>query len=105
MVNRLCEEYGEVVETSSAKHYDFPSLEQLKNGLPTMESKLREAGFGYRAKYIAEAVKKLSELGGEDWLDTLVEEPYAVAKPNLIQIPGVGPKVIRCSTQQNENLR
>lgn len=80
-----------------SKYYDFPSLSQLKQGLPGMEQELRKSNFGYRAAYIAATVKKLSEdLDGENWLMSLTNLPYPEVKQQLSQLPGVGPKVADC---------
>lgn len=94
MVNRLCKEYGESLEIDSIMYYDFPSVERLHSHVSTMKSDLRNAGFGYRASYITDAVKKLTEMGGEKWLFSMIDQPYESVKQELIQIPGVGPKVV-----------
>ena len=109
MVNRLCELYGsraevEIGEGWRRTFYDFPSLEQLRVPLPVMEKDLRDSGFGYRATHITGAVRKLFELedqrgraelfeGESRWLEALKSLPYEEARVNLLQFPGVGPKV------------
>lgn len=60
-----------------------------------MELSLREAGFGYRAKYIAQTVEKLNALGGERWLESLRDIPYKEARFELMRLPGIGPKVMK----------
>lgn len=63
------------------------------------ESILRELGFGYRAKYIANTIKMIKtehpELG-EKWLYSLRDVPYHEAKTSLMKFSGVGPKVADC---------
>lgn len=77
-----------------------------------MESHLRELGFGYRAKYIAETARIVSEEKPADWLETLrnPETPgfntvpvpedqhvtYKEAHEQLLTLKGVGPKVADC---------
>jgi N-glycosylase/DNA lyase len=47
----LCQEYGEKVsEYGGEEFYSFPRLERLAQ--PGVEDRLRQLGFGYRAKYI-----------------------------------------------------
>ncbi|ORY93920.1 DNA glycosylase [Syncephalastrum racemosum] len=98
MVQKLCVHYGPPVATlDGVVHHDFPSLTQLAGD--GVESKLRNLGFGYRAKYIAKTAKLILEEHPEmqeQWLFQLREIPYAEAKEALIRMPGVGPKVADC---------
>ena len=56
-------------------YYGFPSLSSLC--VAGVESRLRDMGFGYRAKYVHQTSLKLSqELGGEKWLEDLKKIPY-----------------------------
>ncbi|KAK6938373.1 8-oxoguanine DNA glycosylase, N-terminal [Dillenia turbinata] len=75
--------------------YEFPSLERLSL---VSEQELREAGFGYRAKYIIGAVNALrSKPGcGAHWLASLREMDLHDAVDALSTLPGVGPKVAAC---------
>lgn len=79
------------------EYYDFPTLDELLS--QDTESILRELGFGYRAKYIANTAKKIKsdhpEIG-EKWLLTLRDLSYSEAKEKLIELQGVGPKVADC---------
>ncbi|KAL2629948.1 hypothetical protein R1flu_014634 [Riccia fluitans] len=85
----------------------FPSLEQLAN---LTESQLRDAGFGYRAKFIVGTAEALlgKEGGGEDWLLSLRKLPLEDVVKNLCTLPGVGPKVAACialfSVDQNHAI-
>ena len=49
--------------------YAFPSLEQLSKAT---EEELREAGFGYRARYIVKAVQELAEKPGTCYFVLLI---------------------------------
>jgi N-glycosylase/DNA lyase len=89
LVNKLCVNYGEPV----GDLYAFPDLKALLGA--NLEQELRELGFGYRAKYIAQTAKQLHELGPE-WLDSLPNLPYEKVKDQLLQLSGVGPKVADC---------
>lgn len=103
MVNRLCEQYGTALPTTAAAGagakptplYAFPTLEQLAKAT---EEDLREAGFGYRARYIVGAVEELASKsnGGAEWLMALRTVPFADACEALCTLPGVGPKVAAC---------
>ena len=58
-----------------------------------VEKHLRELGFGYRAKYIHETAKMLSEKSDSRWLHELREKPYDECRQELLTLCGVGPKV------------
>ncbi|KAF3337726.1 N-glycosylase/DNA lyase OGG1 isoform X1 [Carex littledalei] len=75
--------------------YEFPSIERL--ALIT-ETELREAGFGYRAKYVVGTAKALQEKpgGGEKWLASLRQMELGTVVDALCTLPGVGPKVAAC---------
>lgn len=110
MVNRLCELYGEQLPLKrdalseeeaglvdvSQPLYAFPTLEQLARAT---EEELRDAGFGYRARYIVGAVQQLNEMpeGGKAWLLSLRNVPFDQACEALCTLPGVGPKVAACA--------
>jgi len=109
MVEKFSELYGsktlEDIKTDNDENvqtfYDFPTLEQLYVKLPCMESDLRDAGFGYRAKYIKQTVEALWKNydmfgGGECWLEHLRSVPSAEAREALMRLSGVGPKVADC---------
>jgi len=95
MVENMCKEYGEVVATfQDQKYYRFPSLQALQT--PAVEDKLRELGFGYRAKYIQQSAGQIIAKGGEEWLAEARTLPYKEAKDRLRMLSGVGPKVADC---------
>ncbi|AES72311.2 8-oxoguanine-DNA glycosylase [Medicago truncatula] len=73
----------------------FPTLNQLSL---VSEQQLRDAGFGYRAKYITGTVNVLQSKpeGGEEWLYSLRKLELEDVISELIKLPGVGPKVAAC---------
>lgn len=75
--------------------HEFPSLERLSM---VSEQELREAGFGYRAKYLTGTVKALQSKpgGGEEWLLSLRKLELEEVIDALTTLPGVGPKVAAC---------
>ncbi|KAA8538425.1 hypothetical protein F0562_028029 [Nyssa sinensis] len=75
--------------------HEFPSLDRLSG---VSEGELREAGFGYRAKYIIGTVDALQSKpgGGVEWLASLRELDLPEAIDSLSTLPGVGPKVAAC---------
>ncbi|CAO3598136.1 unnamed protein product [Absidia cylindrospora] len=98
MVHKLCIHFGSKIATlDDTDYYSFPSLASLaKDGT---ETKLRQLGFGYRAKYIAQTAQKIIKEHPDEqeaWLHSLRELPYEETKQTLITLPGVGPKVADC---------
>ncbi|XP_012254909.2 N-glycosylase/DNA lyase [Athalia rosae] len=98
MVDKLCRFFGEkLCVVDGIDYYEFPTVKSLaRDDVLTI---LKEAGFGYRAGYIANAAKKLVELGGEIWLKQLhknCNQSYSSAREKLITLPGIGPKVADC---------
>ncbi|XP_021604152.1 N-glycosylase/DNA lyase OGG1 isoform X2 [Manihot esculenta] len=75
--------------------HEFPSLERLAMAT---EQELREAGFGYRAKYVTGTVDalQLKPGGGAEWLASLRKLDLQVVIDALCTLPGVGPKVAAC---------
>ncbi|KAH8508957.1 hypothetical protein H0E87_010913 [Populus deltoides] len=73
----------------------FPSLERL--ALVT-EQQLREAGFGYRAKYVTGTVNALQSKpeGGVKWLESLRKLQLQMVIDSLCTLPGIGLKVASC---------
>ena len=115
MVDKLCVNYGPLIgHIGSQPFHDFPQPSALTG--KTVEQKLRELGFGYRAKYLSETAITVNDKG-LDWLDglrnperpklgvkakpagELVEggrEGYREAHEQLLTLKGVGPKVADC---------
>lgn len=59
------------------------------------ENRLREQGFGYRAKTIVGVARELV-VRGETWLESLRQGSYEDAVRALCDLPGVGRKVADC---------
>ena len=94
MVQNLCIHYGPLVITmDEIQYYDFPGVDQLAK--PGVEDQLRQLGFGYRAKYIAQTAVKIQQKE-KDWLMGLRRKSYQEAKTELQTLSGVGPKVAEC---------
>lgn len=90
--------------------HDFPTPEALTG--KNVEGHLRELGFGYRAKYIAETARIIVNEKPKNWLEALrnPEVPsftpqhqplekhatYKEAHDELLSLKGVGPKVADC---------
>ncbi|KAI5798798.1 DNA glycosylase [Geopyxis carbonaria] len=97
MVNNLCVCWGKnlgSIDGDGETYYDFPEPVALQG--PDVEQKLRELGFGYRAKYIANAALLITNERSPGWLDSLREVSYREAHEALLELPGVGPKVADC---------
>lgn len=118
MVHKLCLHYGPYIGTVAGEPFhDFPTPKSLT--APGVESHLRDLGFGYRAKYIAETARTISDDRPEGWLlslrnpaslawgagaaSRLFDEEkgghrptYKNAHEQLLQLCGVGPKVADC---------
>uniref|UniRef100_A0A1D1Y9E7 DNA-(apurinic or apyrimidinic site) lyase n=1 Tax=Anthurium amnicola TaxID=1678845 RepID=A0A1D1Y9E7_9ARAE len=75
--------------------HQFPSIDRLAI---VSEEQLREAGFGYRAKYIVDTIKALlvKPGGGVQWLNSLRSLELPEVIDALCTLPGVGPKVAAC---------
>jgi N-glycosylase/DNA lyase len=90
MIDKLCQNYGKPVGSINPKgpiFYSFPNVEALNT--ENMEPHLRELGFGYRAKFIAQAAKFIvEEKGGDKWLMGLREVGYEQAKEELLKVSG-----------------
>jgi N-glycosylase/DNA lyase len=92
MVEKLCVLYGnKIADVGGTVYYDFPPLTALTDS--SVEKSLRDAGFGYRAKFIYHSACKVMELGGSGWLQQLQTLSYEQAKMELMKLPGIGAKV------------
>ncbi|XP_031810608.1 N-glycosylase/DNA lyase isoform X1 [Sarcophilus harrisii] len=87
-------------------YHGFPSVQALaREPAPPrprlreaeVEPRLRELGFGYRARFVRESARALlEERGGPGWLQQLRSAPYEEARQSLCALPGVGTKVADC---------
>lgn len=79
-----------IIEIDGIKFYSFPSLDSLSK---LSEEKYKEFGAGYRAAYLCETTKLLSNLSYDDkWKKLKTQE--LVQK--LCELKGIGPKVAHC---------
>jgi N-glycosylase/DNA lyase len=98
MVSALRQLFGELLfvldcgEGKSVNLYSFPGPEAfLVDG--DVESRLRENGFGYRAKYFVPVAQQIQTV---DTLFSLRHQSYETVTDYLQTLPGVGPKVADC---------
>ncbi|XP_043933978.1 N-glycosylase/DNA lyase isoform X2 [Protopterus annectens] len=63
---------------------------------PDVEERLKNLGFGYRAKFVNQSAQTILEKHGYDWLVSLRCVPYEDARTMLRALPGVGAKVADC---------
>lgn len=95
LVESLCTLYGpKICDHEGHAYHAFPACETLAQ--PAVEAALREAKFGYRAKFIQQSAGQIVERGGTEWFGRLRALPYAEARAELTQLSGIGPKVADC---------
>lgn len=114
MVHKLCLHYGAYIDViDDQPMHDFPTPAALT--APGVEAHLRELGFGYRARYIAQTAQEISRNRPMAWLQSLrnpaslawegaastakrfeAQSSYRHAHEQLLQLTGVGPKVADC---------
>ncbi|KAL7274705.1 8-oxoguanine glycosylase ogg1 [Rhizina undulata] len=95
MIDNLCLTFGRNLgNLDNVHYYDFPEPSELvKDGA---EQKLRDLGFGYRAKYIHQTALTIVNDRPAGWLQGLRKVPYKEAHEALLELSGVGPKVSDC---------
>lgn len=110
-VHKLCNKYGPFIgKVDNEALHDFPTPDALTG--KQVESQLRELGFGYRAKYIAETARVVAQEKPQHWLESLRnpehqgpgdwvgsgtrKATYKEAHEELLSLTGVGPKVADC---------
>lgn len=96
MCENLCVNFGTYICThENQKYYTFPTPESLSRG--SVEQKLRDLSFGYRAKYIQRTAKMIvDDEQGLLNLNMLRQSAYKEAHSSLLKFIGVGPKVADC---------
>ena len=90
IVEKLCEMYGEKIQYNGKTYHTFPDTTTL---FGIEEGDLAPLRAGYRAKYIADAVKMINRGMAYDEIETM---PIDMARKELCKISGVGPKVADC---------
>ncbi len=94
IIQAFCLQFGKKINTplhDAKEYFSFPSPETLE-GLTAEDLAFCKCGF--RAKYIADAVKKINS--GEVDLSALACLSNEDAMKILMQINGIGPKVANC---------
>ncbi|XP_068189055.1 N-glycosylase/DNA lyase [Antennarius striatus] len=95
MVERLCRALGApLCHLDQTSYHNFPSLFALADD--GVEERLRDLGFGYRARFLQQSAKQILDTHGLEWLDNLRGVPYLQARDALRSLPGVGTKVADC---------
>lgn len=93
MVCNLISEYGDLLgKVGEHSFHKFPPLQRLCE--PSVEARLKELGFGYRAKFIPKSAKHLSSLNRD--MKELRSESYENCLTLLLELSGVGQKVADC---------
>lgn len=91
MLANLSRRFGEEINLDNHSFHTFPKLAKLaKADLHQLEA----CGLGYRAKYVSETAKLVC--GSTFDLERLKETAYEKAKKELMNLPGIGPKVADC---------
>ncbi len=88
IVKRLCENFGEHIES---EYYAFPTAEKLAELTPDDLAAIRA---GFRNRYIIDAAQRVHS--GEIALEKLRTTEYFEAQKELMKITGVGVKVADC---------
>lgn len=80
----------------SVPYHPFPPPSALAD--PSVETTLRNLGFGYRAKYIQKTAAMLCQnhTDPQKWLIGLRDVSTEEAREELLKLAGVGPKVADC---------
>lgn len=103
MLRKLRTHLGKEIEIGSGK-FALPSVEELAM---TKDEKLREIGFGYRAKFVVQTAQRLTEMAklkyGEQGMEYRLLEEIRESQSTrnevqqwLMQFPGIGRKVADC---------
>ncbi len=91
MILSLSRKFGKRFIFDGREFHTFPSAEALAEA---NVNELKECGLGFRASYVQEAARMVSE--GELDLGRLGEGNYELSRKELLSLRGVGPKVADC---------
>lgn len=92
LIEAISREYGEPIDTPHGVRYTFPTAAALA---AAGEEALFALKTGFRAKYIADAARRVAD-GSLD-LEQVAKLPTAEASDMLCTVKGVGPKVAACT--------
>jgi N-glycosylase/DNA lyase len=93
IVSLLCERFGEPIPSPPAQRpaFGFPSPARLARAT---EAQLRACKMGFRAPYLLATARAIA--GGQFDLARLGQLPVALARTELMHLPGVGRKIADC---------
>lgn len=91
IIERFSQKYGEKIVYNGKRYHAFPDPFRLEG---IEEGDLAFLKAGYRAKYIANAVKSFQK--GEIIEEEIESMPLSLARKTLCGVSGVGPKVADC---------
>jgi len=91
LIERLCTELGDAIETPYGTVYSFPSPERVAE---SGEEGLKAMRFGFRAGYISSCAEKVAS--GEFSTEAICSLSDDEAIERLTSLRGVGPKVADC---------
>ncbi|UJR25563.1 hypothetical protein I4U23_006908 [Adineta vaga] len=96
MIKILAETYGKEIGTlNGITYHQFPTLDELDR--VDLEKNLRNLSFGYRARYIHQAIQYLKyTINDTDYFNRLKSLSVTDARKELLKIMGVGRKVADC---------
>lgn len=80
-----------LVAEFSKSNFQFPGFHEIAR---SSEEKLRALGLGYRAPFLFNTAKIISET--PEILNDIRNQSYSAAKTKLLEFPGVGKKVADC---------
>ncbi len=92
IIETLAKKYGKPINWQGKTYYTFPTSEELKD---VSIQEFREAGLGFRDKYVADAVRKVNtkELNLRELYEI---KDTSILKEKLMSVQGVGEKVADC---------
>ncbi len=91
MLAELCKRFGERTYLEEHEFYTFPKPATLAQA---SMADLTACGLGYRAEYVSQTAKLVSEDSFD--LEGLRRTSYERAKEELTELPGIGPKAADC---------
>jgi N-glycosylase/DNA lyase len=93
IVGLICERFGEPLQAlpGHSAAYAFPTASRIAR---TTEAELRACRMGFRAPYLLATASRVA--GGQFDLAGIGNLPLAVARTELMSLPGVGRKIADC---------
>ncbi len=91
VMEKMADSHGPSVCLDGDVRHCFPSAMQL---VEAGEMELRRLGLGFRAPYVDKTTRRVVE--GLLDLPALVQSPSPEAKAQLMECPGIGPKIADC---------